>query len=108
MLGEWDLAVSRVAVPGLAQAGTAVAVVARSPEQLAETVAAIDRADGRALAVVADVTDPEAVRRAVDETENRLGPITFLVNNAGIPGPSGHDGEVDAAAWWECVEVSVR
>src|SRR5207244_1356657 len=29
-------------------------------------------------------------------------------NNAGTPGPVGHDWEVDAAAWWECVEVSVR
>jgi NAD(P)-dependent dehydrogenase (short-subunit alcohol dehydrogenase family) len=32
----------------------------------------------------------------------------LLVNNAGTPGPFGGDWEVDADAWWECIEVSVR
>jgi NAD(P)-dependent dehydrogenase (short-subunit alcohol dehydrogenase family) len=49
-----------------------------------------------------------AVRRAVEEAERQLGPITFLMNNAGTPGPFGLDWEVDAEAWWECVEVGLR
>lgn len=41
-------------------------------------------ADG--MAVVADVTDPEEVREAVDRVADELGRIDLLVNNAGITG----------------------
>lgn len=49
-----------------------------------------------------------AVRAAVAETANTLGPVTLLVNNAGTPGPAGLDWEVDAEAWFECIEVGIR
>ena len=36
------------------------------------------------VAVQADLTDPEAVRRALDEAAERLGRLDVLVNNAGV------------------------
>jgi hypothetical protein len=39
------------------------------------------------------------VRRAINEAERQPGPITFLLNNAGTPGPFDPDWEVDAEAW---------
>jgi 3-oxoacyl-[acyl-carrier protein] reductase len=39
---------------------------------------------GRAVAVGADVSDDEQMRRMVERIEGELGPITILVNNAGI------------------------
>lgn len=71
----------------LATAGAAVAVTARSTEQLDETVRLIEAAGGRALAIPADVTDRAAVEAAVATTERELGSIDLLVNNAGIAGP---------------------
>lgn len=44
---------------------------------------------GRAVAVQADVADPVQVRRLFDMAEAELGPISGLVNNAGITGPIG-------------------
>jgi 2-keto-3-deoxy-L-fuconate dehydrogenase len=38
------------------------------------------------LGIVGDVTDPELPRRAVEQTGERFGPVTSLVNNAFIPG----------------------
>ena len=73
----------------LANAGAAVAVVARSPDQLAETVALIEGAGGRAMAVTADVTDQEAVEKMVNEVEQQLGPANLLAHNAGVLGPAG-------------------
>lgn len=100
--------IGRAAALALADAGAAVALVARTEVQLAETAAEVERRGGRALSLIADVRDMAAVRRAVEETERQLGPITFQMNNAGTPGPFGLDWEVDGETWWECVEVSLR
>jgi len=68
----------------LAGDGFAVAVVDLDEAACAGTVAAIDAAGGRALAVGADVSDGDAVAAAVARIAEELGPPTVLVNNAGI------------------------
>ena len=81
--------IGRAIAQALANAGAEVVVVARSPDQLAETVALIENAGRRAIAVTADVTDQQAMERAVAETERQLGPVDLLVNNAGHGGQIG-------------------
>ena len=49
-----------------------------------ETVEAIEAAGGAAIAVQADVTDLEQVRRMRDEAHAAFGQVDVLVNNAGI------------------------
>ena len=73
----------------LAGRGALVAVAARSVEQkgrlpgtIGETVAAIEAAGGRALAVQADVSIPEDCERLVAETMKAFGRLDVLVNNA--------------------------
>jgi NAD(P)-dependent dehydrogenase (short-subunit alcohol dehydrogenase family) len=83
----------------LAGAGAAVALVARTEGQVGETAAVVAQRGGHALPLAADVRDPAAVRRAINEAERQPGPITFLLNNAGTPGPFDPDWEVDAEAW---------
>src|SRR5579862_5276160 len=73
----------------LAGEGFAVALTARSEAQLSEVAVEIAASGGRALPVAADVTDRAAVTRVVEEAERQLGPVTLLVNNAGVPGPFG-------------------
>ncbi|HSQ80344.1 MAG TPA: glucose 1-dehydrogenase [Casimicrobiaceae bacterium] len=68
----------------LARAGASVAVTARRPETLRGVVEAIGGAGGRAHPVALDVTDPASVARAFDAATAALGPITVVVNNAGI------------------------
>ncbi len=68
----------------LARAGAKVALAARRMEELAATAAAIEAFDGRALPLLLDITDAESVRTCVAEAETELGPISILVNNAGM------------------------
>ncbi len=79
----------------LARCGAAVAInyAARAAEADALT-GEITAAGGRAIAVQADVADPDAVARMLARTEAELGPPTILVNNAGISG--GGRGTLDA------------
>lgn len=92
----------------LARAGAGVAVVARTRAQLDEVVRHITSAGGRATAIVADVTDRAAVEAGVRETTRRLGPVSILVNNAGLAGPYGPIGIVDPDDWWRSQAIHVR
>jgi 3-oxoacyl-[acyl-carrier protein] reductase len=68
----------------LAQAGAAVALVARRADRLTAVKARIEAAGGRALAIEADVLDRAAMMRAFDAAEAAFGTVTILVNNAGV------------------------
>ena len=71
----------------LAEEGYAVCVNYLEHRQQAEEVAeTIRRRGGSAMAVQADVADRASVAAMVRETEAALGPVTLLVNNAGIAG----------------------
>jgi len=93
---------------GLAKAGCSLAVIARSEDQLAETVTQIKELGCRAISVTADVSDTAAVDRMVREVEKSLGSVDLLVNNAGLPGPIGPTWETDPDDWWRCLEVNLR
>lgn len=92
----------------LAGEGFAVALTARSEPQLTEVAADISAAGGRALPIAADVTDRAAVDRVVEEAERQLGPVTLLVNNAGVPGPFGPLWAIDPDEWWASQAVHIR
>jgi NAD(P)-dependent dehydrogenase (short-subunit alcohol dehydrogenase family) len=68
----------------LAAAGAKVAIAARRIDSLDNVKEAITAAGGRAEAVALDVTDVESVARAFEHTAATLGPVTVVVNNAGI------------------------
>ena len=69
----------------LAAAGAAVAVnYASSRDGADRVVAEIEHGGGRAVAIQADVSRAEDIRRLFEETRRRLGAPDVLVNNAGV------------------------
>src|SRR5262245_43581920 len=68
----------------LAANGAAVAVVARRADRLAALKGKIEQAGGRAVSIEADVLDRAAMQQAFDAVEAAFGPVTILVNNAGV------------------------
>lgn len=92
----------------LAARGDAVAVnCSRHPAEAQQVVRQIVAAGGRAIAVQADVADAAAVAHMFERVAAELGPLTGLVNNAGITGPSGPLSAFDAAATRRVLEVNV-
>jgi 3-oxoacyl-[acyl-carrier protein] reductase len=76
--------IGRACALALSQAGARVAVAARNMDQL-ETLAGEIRAEGRdAFAVPIDLGNPESIKEAIAKTIKDFGPVTILVNNAGI------------------------
>jgi NAD(P)-dependent dehydrogenase (short-subunit alcohol dehydrogenase family) len=68
----------------LARAGAKVALAARRVDALGELARQIEAFDERAIPMALDVTDAESVRACVEAAETELGPISILINNAGI------------------------
>ena len=74
----------------LAADGASVAITyAKDGKAASAVVEAIENAGGKAVAIQAEATDPEAVKSAVEQTAKTFGRIDVLVNNAGtaIPKP---------------------
>jgi NAD(P)-dependent dehydrogenase (short-subunit alcohol dehydrogenase family) len=91
----------------LAKAGASVAACARRTGKLADTVAEIEAAGGRALGVGMDVTDPGSVARGFDAVEGELGTVTVLINNAGVAeGKAALD--VSEADWDRVLDTNLK
>ena len=103
----------------LSQAGAKVALTARRVDRLQSAAAEVEAAGGRAACAAMDVTVRTSVAAAFDDLEAALGPITVLVNNAGIAAtapalevePDDWDAVVDtnlSGAWWVAQEAARR
>lgn len=81
----------------LAAEGHAVAICGRSAEDV-DAAASKLAAQSRAIGVVADVSDPDQLRQAVEQVRAELGPVGVLVANAGGPPPGGFE-DVSPESW---------
>jgi NAD(P)-dependent dehydrogenase (short-subunit alcohol dehydrogenase family) len=75
--------IGRAIALSFAEAGADVAVAARGAEALDKAAREIEERGPRALAITADVSDPDQVQAMVDTATSELGGIDILVNNAG-------------------------
>ena len=92
----------------LAAQGAAVAVADLDGERARAVAAEVGAAHGVASAGVAmDVTDADAVVAAVAEVEAALGPVTALVNNAGID-VIGRFVDSVPADWDRLIDVNLK
>jgi len=91
----------------LAQDGIAVGVLDLDEERCAGTVKAIVDAGGKALALGADVSSREQAFAAVAKLRDAFGPITILVNNAGVTDFTPFE-QITDALWDKVYAINVR
>lgn len=89
-------------------AGYDIALTWRSEKAAAEAILAQARAAGvRAIGIQAEMAEPADIARLFDTVDRQLGPITHLVNNAGMIGPGSPLIEASNETIARCVEVNV-
>src|SRR3546814_18795834 len=66
-----------------ARLGAKVAILSRKPDHRESGLAAMRTVGAEAIAVACDVREPEAIARAFDEIEAKLGPVDVLINKIG-------------------------
>ena len=80
--------IGRALAIAFAAAGARVALAARRSDRLQSLTTELSKQGHDAIAVSLDVTDREAITRAFDEVQSRLGIADLIVNNAGIAEPA--------------------
>src|SRR5215471_18362870 len=100
--------IGRAMALALGEAGAAVAVCARSHDDVTRVAKEIVDGNGHAVAVRCDLTRRDEVEDMAATVEAALGPVDLLVNNAGQPGPIGLLAATDPDQWWQTLEVNVR
>ncbi len=98
------------AAQALAKEGFAVALNGPfDDDELAAAVATIEEAGGKAVKAPFDVTDLAAHGAALAKIEDTLGPVTTLVNNAGVGVMSRGDPlDVSEESWDRCLTVNTK
>jgi short-subunit dehydrogenase len=98
--------IGRATALAFAEHKDALVLVGRDEGALAEVVAACERLGGRAFAVVADVSEPDAMTQLAKTAIARLGRIDVWINNAGV-GAIGAFDTTPMAAHQQVVETDL-
>lgn len=99
--------IGRAIAIGLASEGAKVVAADRFADRAGETASIIREAGGTAIGVVIDVTSEELVTSGFAVAQRELGPVTILVNNAGLS-VGGSVVEMSASEWDLNFEVVIR
>src|SRR5512139_1675061 len=91
----------------LAQDGIAVGVLDLDLEGCQKVVAEIEAAGGKAIALKASIADRAEASAAVNKLRETFGPVTVLVNNAGITGFVPFK-EITDQQWDRMMEVNLK
>lgn len=91
----------------LTQAGAAVALAARSEDQVIAEARRLAKAGARAWGIPADVSDLAQVEQVIAATLERFGRIDILVNNAAVIWPIDEVGEADPDEWAYNIHVNL-
>lgn len=99
--------IGRACAIQLARDGAGVAVWDLDADGAAATVREIEDAGGRALACIGDAADAAQIAVSTERTRAELGPVTILVNNAGITAFCRFR-KIDEDAWDRMLRVNLK
>ena len=99
--------IGRAIAMAMADEGAAVALAARSADEIDSVAEEIERSGGQAIAVPTDVGEQEQVDSLFERVARDLGEVDVLVANAAKAGPVGWLWNMDIDAWQDVFGVNV-
>ncbi|HEU4583328.1 MAG TPA: SDR family NAD(P)-dependent oxidoreductase [Polyangiaceae bacterium] len=90
-----------------AQQGAAVGLLGRTESELREVAGEIQRRQGRAQVLVADVADAAAVQRAVDQLAREFQRLDIVFANAGVNGVWAPIEELSPEDWQKTLNINL-
>jgi NAD(P)-dependent dehydrogenase (short-subunit alcohol dehydrogenase family) len=99
--------IGKSAALALLKDGYRVVLAGRRKEMLEQAIKEAGPAGERALAVPADVSDPESVRALFARTKEKFGRLDVLFNNAGMGAPGINLEDLTVEQWKNVVDVNL-
>lgn len=100
--------IGRATASLLAGRGAAIAALGLDEDGLDELVEEIEGNGGAAMRIVADISDPDAMRAAVGRIDERWGRLDVLFANAGINGVWAPIDRLEPDEWRKTVDVNLN
>ncbi len=100
--------IGAAAAKKLAAAGAAVALLGRTQEELREVEADINGKDGKAISLVADISDATAMQSAYRKVEQEWGRLDIVFANAGINGVWAPIEELSPDEWGKTIAINLN
>ena len=92
----------------LARHGADIVVADLDADEMRETVELVEAENGRARAIETDVTDLSSVESTIEIALKEFGSVEWLINNAGIAGPTAPCEAIESGAWDDTLDVNLR
>ncbi|MBW4420543.1 MAG: SDR family oxidoreductase [Myxacorys californica WJT36-NPBG1] len=100
--------IGQAAASLLAQQGAIVASIDRSAEEGEDTAKQIQQMGGQAMSAIADVSQPEQVKAAIDAIAQQYGRIDIVFANAGINGVWAPIDELSSEDWNQTININLN
>lgn len=100
--------IGEAAVKSLAKYGASVVLAARTDKDIQHIADEIRSGGGKALAVTCDVSNYDAIQKAVNLAIETFGSLDILVNNAGLIDPISRIETSDPETWDQTIDVNVK
>jgi NAD(P)-dependent dehydrogenase (short-subunit alcohol dehydrogenase family) len=92
----------------LAREGAKVAALGRTQDEVQKIADEINAQGGEAIPVVADISDPDAMQRAVQQTVDRWGRLDIVFANAGINGVWAPLEDLTPDDWRKTIDINLN
>lgn len=100
--------IGRAAALAFAAEGARVAILDRSTDALEAVQASIKNAGGEVLCIAADVSSPDQIEAAIQQTITRFERLDIAFNNAGVENKAAPVHETDLAEWDRILGINLR
>jgi NAD(P)-dependent dehydrogenase (short-subunit alcohol dehydrogenase family) len=92
----------------LAREGAKIGALGRSEDELQETIDQISGGGGQAIPLIADISQPDQMKRAADQLAQRWGRIDIVFANAGINGVWAPIEELEPEEWDKTLNINLK
>ncbi len=100
--------IGKAAAVRFAREGASVGVLSRTEDEVRATVEEIERAGGQALALLADISQADQLKNAVERLAGAYGRLDVVFANAGINGVWAPIDEIQPEEWDRTIAINLR
>ncbi|MGV0023513.1 SDR family oxidoreductase [Phormidesmis priestleyi] len=92
----------------LAQEGAIVGAIDRTPEDSQQTIEQIRKLGGKAMTTIADISQPDQVKQAIDKIAQEFGKVDIVFANAGVNGVWAAIEELSPEDWDKTLNTNLK